>query len=449
MSQEQIQKLIDDRQTLVKNSRDFLEQHEADGLTTDQEAQFTAMHADQEKLSEKITELQAAADRRADMIAQQDAAEKALSQNLTTYADRITAAGGIKTPDGTRQKLGPQEAQALALQGWMLQCNGLEVTDEHRTAAFQTHADLRSKDFSVKLNARAPKWKDIEAAQGTGSTGAGGALVPTGFVPELEQALLAFGGVRELSRIIRTESGNDLEFPSDNDTTNSGVLLAENAADSEADVVFATTTLGAYKYTSKIVRVSIELMQDSALNLPQILGEILGTRLARGQATAITTGTGSSQPQGVVTGSALGTTAAAVAAVTMDELLALQSACDRSYRRNGKWMMHDSTLLAVKKLKDSDGQYLWQPSLQDGAPDRLAGQEVVTNNDMAELATGNKTVIYGDFSKFLIREVRDIILVNMRERYADYHQSAFVALLRFDSKLLDAGTNPIQHLIQA
>ena len=133
----------------------------------------------------------------------------------------------------------------------------------------------------------------------------------------------------------------------------------------------------------------------------------------------------------------------------MDELLALQSACDRSYRRNGKWMMHDSTLLAVKKLKDSDGQYLWQPSLQDGAPDRLAGQEVITNNDMAELATGNKTVIYGDFSKFLIREVRDIILVNMRERYADYHQSAFVALLRFDSRLLDAGTNPVLHLIQA
>ena len=449
MSQEQIKKLIDERQTLVKNSRDFLEQHEAEGLTADQEAQFERMHKDQEALSAQIAELQAAADRRADMLAQQDAAEAALRANLTTYGDRIAAAGGLASGPSTHQPIDPQRAQDLALQGWMRASAGLEITDEHRKAASQVHCDLHNKDFTINLNARAPKWRDIQAAQGTGSAGAGGVLVPEGFVPELESALLQFSGVRQAATVIRTSSGNDLPWPTDNDTGNRGVVLAESTQDSEQDITFSSLTLQAYKVTSKIIRVSVELIQDSAMPIGQVLGAALGTRLGRAMNYYGTVGTGSSQPNGVVTASTLGVTAAAAAAVTFDEIYELAHSVDPAYRANASWMLNDSTLLAIKKLKDSDNRYLWQSSTADGAPDTIDGKPVIVNNDMAEMATGEKTILFGDMSKYIIREVQGISLVRLVERYADYHEEAYIAIQRWDGDLLDAGTNPVKHLIQA
>lgn len=284
-------------------------------------------------------------------------------------------------------------------------------------------------------------------AQSTTTT-AGGYLVPQGFSNALERALLQFGGMRQSrTTVIRTATGNQIEWPTVDDTSNEGALLAENTQDSEQDVTFGQKTLDAYKYTSKIVRVSVELMQDSFFDMGAFLGSALGERLGRIQNRHATTGSGSSQPNGVVTASTAGKTVASSSAVTHDELLDLKHSVDPAYRMSAEWMFNDATLLVLKKLKDGDNRPLWAPGIAVREPDRIDGDRYVINQSMASMEASAKSILFGDFSKYIIREVLGITLVRMVERYADYHQVGFVAIMRFDGELIDAGTNPIKHII--
>jgi HK97 family phage major capsid protein len=259
-----------------------------------------------------------------------------------------------------------------------------------------------------------------------------------------------------VATILRTDTGNALPYPTVNDTTVTGRLLTENTAVTNTDVTFNAITFNAYKYSSDLLLISQELMTDSAFDLSSQLGELLGIRLGRIQGTHFTTGTGSSQPAGVVTGSTLGKTAAGTTAITADELLDLVTSVDPAYRSNPGvgFMAHDNIITAIRKLKDNNNQYLWQPSMavgiKMGQPDTLYGYPVYRNQFMqSSIATGTKTVLFGDFKKFVIRDVSGIRLVRMDERYADVDQVGFVAFVRSDAKVLNAGTNPIKHLIQA
>jgi HK97 family phage major capsid protein len=169
-----------------------------------------------------------------------------------------------------------------------------------------------------------------------------------------------------------------------------------------------------------------------------------------------TTGTGTNEQTGVVTASTLGVTAAAVAAVTYNELLDLEHTVDPAYRNPGqaRWMYNDSTLKALKKLVDSNGRPLWiaggvSEGVQNRRPDTLDGYEYAINQDMASLATGNKTILFGDFSKFKIRRVKQIQFIRFGERFMEKLQIGFMAYIRWDSNLIDAGTNPVKHLKQA
>ncbi|NBS71474.1 phage major capsid protein, partial [bacterium] len=246
----------------------------------------------------------------------------------------------------------------------------------------------------------------------------------------------------------RTASGNPIDIPTVDDTSNNGELVAENAAYATQDVTFSKVTLNAYKFTSKLVLASLELLQDSAIDVATILGNLLGERIGRSQLGYFTTGTGSSQPQGAVTGSAAGVTSASATAIAVDDLLGLVHSVDRAYRDAGAFMMHDSVLLAVRKLKDSTNQPIFTQSYIVGEPDRLFGYPVVINNSMAStVATTNKTVLFGDWSKFVIRDALDIQLVRSDERYMEYGQSAFVALARSDSKVTISSA--IKRLTQA
>ena len=163
------------------------------------------------------------------------------------------------------------------------------------------------------------------------------------------------------------------------------------------------------------------------------------------------TGTGSSEPQGVVTGSSLGVTAASATAVTFDEIIDLINSVDPAYQASASFglAMNNSTKAAIRKLKDSNGQYLWQAGLTANDPDTILGKPVVVLQEMADIATGEKTIIAGDMSKFVIRDAGPVRLARMDERYRDYDQTGFVAFARVDSIVIDAGTNPIKHLIQA
>lgn len=188
-------------------------------------------------------------------------------------------------------------------------------------------------------------------------------------------------------------------------------------------------------------------MQDSFFDMGGFLGSALGERLGRIQNRHATTGTGSSQPNGVVTASTAGVTLASSSAVTHDELLDLKHSVDPAYRMQAEWMFADSTLKALKKLKDSQNRPLWLPGIAVREPDTLDGDRFVVNQHMSGMEASAKSILYGDFSKYIMREVLNISLIRMVERYADYHQVGFVAIMRFDGELIDAGTNPIKHAI--
>jgi HK97 family phage major capsid protein len=350
------------------------------------------------------------------------------------------------------------ESHNLAFQAWARYQNGIDIEDRHQNACRQVGIDYKAPSFDVTLAQKPVGFRHngfgraLEArAQSVGTDSAGGYTVPEGFVSELERALLAFGGPRRVGRILRTDSGNDMPWANVDDTGNTGRLLSENAAITETAVTFGSVTLAAYKYSSDSVLVSAELMSDSAFSLASEVGSMLGERIGRITAQHFTTGTGSSQPQGVSVGASAGVTAAGAAAITTDELITLYHSVDPSYRNDPSfgWMMHDDIVLYVRKLKDANDQYLWQPGLQDSEPDRLLGKPVVVNNSMPALATGNVTVLVGAFSKFIIRDAGNIRLFRLEERYRDNDQTGFVAFSRHDSRVIDAGSGPIKKLTQA
>jgi HK97 family phage major capsid protein len=342
-----------------------------------------------------------------------------------------------------------EEDRAVALQAWCKAQYDVDLTDAEHEAAERCNIRPQSRDLVITLPSDYREVREKRALS-VGTATAGGHTVPEGFVNNLEVALLEFGGMRRVAEVIRTDSGNDLPWPTTNDTGNSGALLAENTQVGEQDVAFGQMVLQAFKYTSKLVRVSTELLQDSAFNVGQILGSALGERIGRIHNTDFTTGDGSSKPKGIVAAATVGKTAASATALTADEIIDLEHSVDPAYRVGAGFMLHDSIIKAIRKLKDSDGQYLWQTGLQAGQPDILLRYPVTVNQDMASaMAIDAKTVLFGQLSKYKIRDVREIRLRRLVERYADFDQDGFVAFMRSDGDLLDAGTNPVKVLQQA
>jgi len=284
-------------------------------------------------------------------------------------------------------------------------------------------------------------------AQSTSAT-AGGYTIPQGFMPEITKSLALWGPMLDPghARIIATDSGNPLPWPTVNDTANTGESLAENTAAADQDVTFGQKLLGAYVFDSGTIKVSLQLLQDSAFDMETLLGDLFGERLARRANSQLTIGTGSSQPLGVVTGSTLGKTAASTTAIAADEMIDLFHSVDPAYRQAPKacWMMNDTTLAAVRKLKDGQGNYLWQMgNIREGAPDLLLGKPVAINQAMASIATGNRVVAFGDMNKYIVRMVKDFSMLTLRERYAEFLQVGFLAYLRLDGMLAD--TSAIKH----
>lgn len=347
-------------------------------------------------------------------------------------------------------------AHELALQGWCLRQAGKPMGKEHKEACRAVGFDPRRREVVLGLPKRpTTDVRQIRAGLGVGSAGIGGALVPQGFVSQLELAMKSFSGVREAPvEVMRTETGNAMPWPSGTDTANVGELLGENTAvdDTDTKPTFSSTTFNAYKFSSKLVRVGYELLEDSAFDLAKTLGDMLGERIGRAQATYFTTGTGSSQPGGIVVGSTLGKTAASATVIASDEVIDLIHSVDPAYRKNPSvgFMMNDGILAVLRKLKDSQNRYLWEPSVQAGVPEKLLNYPIWVNQQMqATVVTATKTILFGDMSKYKVRDVNQIRLRRLDERFADTDQIGFIAFLRSDAKVLNAGGNPIKHLLQA
>jgi HK97 family phage major capsid protein len=280
-------------------------------------------------------------------------------------------------------------------------------------------------------------------AQGISTAAGGGFLVPEDFRNRLVETMKFFGSVITVAENITTSTGAVLPWPTNDDTANVGAILAENTVPTEQDVVLGETQLDSYTYTSKLTRVSWQLLQDDAFDLENWLPRKHGERIGRITNQHFTTGTGTSQPQGVQTASVIGKTGATgqTTTVTGDDLIDLVHSVDVAYRNErSRFMLHDLSLAKIRKLKDANNMYLWQPSVQAGTPDALLGHGIVVNNDMPQMAASTKSILFGDFfAGYVVRIVRGIQSVRLDERYADFLQSGFFSFARFDGKAQDTG----------
>lgn len=325
-----------------------------------------------------------------------------------------------------------------------------EVAENEQIEAKAFRSYLRNGMNGLTAEEREVALPRFNNAQSIGTTTAGGFTVPQGFYDELIDAEKAFGGMMDpgAAFVFDTASGNPLPIPTDNDTTNAGAILTENTQVGNQDVTFGAVNLGAFTYTSKLVLVSNQLLQDSAFNLDSFLSKKLGTRIARILNTHFTVGTGTSQPTGAVTAATLGATGATGEATSLifDDLITLEHSVDPAYRNGARFMFADSTLAAIKKLKDTQGRYLWQPGLTvAGEPATINSYQYTVNQDMPVMAANAKSILFGDFSKYWVRRVAGVQVLRLTERYADFNQTGFLAFQRWDGNLVDAGTHPLKY----
>lgn len=267
----------------------------------------------------------------------------------------------------------------------------------------------------------------------------GGLLAPTQFVATLLTSLKDYGPMLDPTFInyLTTSTGNEIEMPTFDDEEEA-VIIGENMEIPEGDVSFGSKKLGAFKYTSRLFRVSNELLQDSAIAIEPILNPTLARRIGRGVNRHLTVGTGTNQPQGVVTSTQKVVTTAASTGIAAAELIKLQHAISAEHRADAKWMFNDATLLAARTMTDDKGAFIWAPGLTVDAPATILGRSYRTNPHMDDtFATGKVAAIYGNFKRYTVRQSSGVALRRLNERFADYDQVGFVALARFDGANLD------------
>jgi len=279
--------------------------------------------------------------------------------------------------------------------------------------------------------------------------GEGGYTVPEMWSNVIERVMVQYSGVLDNAQVINMSRGGTYNHPVINDTSNTGAIVGEGAADAVNQFTDTNVQILDYTYTSRIIQMTLELVQDTNYPLTQTVLELCAERIGRILNTHLTTGDGSSKPFGVVTGSTLGKTASATAAITRAELVDLIYSVDRAYRPQGKLMLHDSTVAAIQKLDigSADARPLWAPSMREGAPNTILGYEYITNNDMPELGASNKAVLFGDFSKYVVKQVRQPELITFREKYMDKRCVGYNMFARYGGKIVN--DTAIKHLICA
>ncbi|MDO1559818.1 phage major capsid protein [Brevundimonas sp. 2R-24] len=307
-----------------------------------------------------------------------------------------------------------------------VEARGSKSLEERQADAFRTY--LKSGD-TQELR-----------AQSVGTASEGGYLVPTILANELIVGMKAYGPLNNdgVVSYVRTATGAPINFPTLDDTSNKGSKIGENTQVSSASVAFGTKALDAYKYTTGAVLVSKELLQDASFDVSAIVTAAMAERMGRIINEVMTTGDGSGDPNGIVTAAANGKTAASTSAIAADELIDLIHSVDPAYRGRASFMFADSTLNALRKLKDSEGRYIWQPGLVAGEAATILGHKFYVNSDMAAIGAGTKSVLFGDFSRYYVRQVLPFEIVRLTERYADYGQVGFIGFARYDGELMDA-----------
>lgn len=290
-------------------------------------------------------------------------------------------------------------------------------------------------------------------AQTAGTTTAGGYTVPTELAGFIDRAMKAWGPMYDeaLTTVITTSSGHALKIPTVDDTAKSAGAHTEATAltdDGSEDVTFGQKSLDAFAFDTEFVKWSWELNDDSIFSMEALLGDLLGERLGRIANAQLTTGTGSSAPNGIVTASAAGKTAASATAITADEIIDLLHSVDPAYRISPKarFMFNDAMLAVIRKLKDGQNNYLWQMGdVTTGVPGTLLGYRYSINQAMDSIAAAKKVILFGDFGKYYVRKVGGPVIGVLRERF--WPDLGIAGLIRFDGEIGQSGA--IKHLITA
>ena len=390
------------RAELIKGATNIVENAQKEGrsLNAEEKSKFDAMEADARSIKDQIDVIERTAEMKKELAANAEVREAA--------------------PKATRKG---------AFEKYLR--NGMGALNSNERSMM---AELRGTSTQI-----------------AGTDSLGGFLVPQDFSNELDMATLFTGEVERLAKKLNTAGGALLDYPTINDTATDANLISEAASVTVQDMTFANAQLSAYNYASQ-VRVSMQLLQDNAFDLNAFLAEAMGERIARATNAAFTTGTGSSQPQGIITGATLGNTAASATAIAADDILDLIHSIDPSYRNKPTFglMANDSVISVIRSLGlgSANDFPIFIPSMTAGEPDKLFGFNLYYNNDMASaITTGQKTLLAADFSKFVVRSAGGVQMVRLNERYMDELEVGFVSYARKDAKVLDS--RAVKHLAQA
>lgn len=295
--------------------------------------------------------------------------------------------------------------------------------------------------------------QEIEAIRNTMSTTSGsegGYTVQPIVASTLIEALKDFGAMRRIASRLATTSGADLSYPSTNGTSEEGEIVEQNAQAGNADLSFGTVPLNTYKFSSKVIAIPIELLQDSNIDVVSLVHGRMRERIGRIQNRMFTVGTGVGQPFGEITAATVGKVGAAgqVTTITYDDLVDLVDSIDPAYSsENFKWQFNQALRRQLRKMKDSAGRPIWTPSYDEGAtagmPDLLLGHPVVLNNHMPSPGASAKSLSFGDHSKYQIRDAMDMTIFRFEDSaYLTKGQVGFLAWARAGGNLID--TNAVR-----
>lgn len=416
--------LKNERAKLLVEARKIVDKAEAEGnrsLNAEENQQWERMMGDVEVLSGKISTLE-----KREATA---AAENEVNKSYRKTSPVAQAQSFSRSREGNRSE---------AMRSWFMRAANTGATSEQIDNAIACGIDLNSRFMNINL-----KSEQRALANGT--------LNIPDFGQEFDRALKAYGGAKNLVKNMQTTNGVSFNVPTVDDTSNMAVIVSEaGAIATNADPTFSSVSIGAYKYSTKAIQVSLELLQDSIIPLESLLTDLLAERLGRAINNHITVGTGSSQPYGLTAraGNSSVVVGGTVASptFTIDLIYDLLASVDPAYRNapGFGFMMNDAVKWRFSKIKDSTGQYLLQPSVVAGQPDRLAGYPIYVNQDMPAFAANAKIVLAGDYSRYLWREVSAVQFYRLDELYAIDGQVAFMALYRADGNLVN--TNAVKYL---
>lgn len=394
-------KLIEDARALTTG----------DTMTAEQAAQFDAMMAETDQIKAQIDRIERAED-----------AERTLAQGVANRADDNGTSPDEQEDEERRHK--------RVFASWLL--GGINsLTGEDR-------------DYVVKrMSAAQSQFKND--ANGTGTGPAGGYLVPPAFSDQLLVALKDYFSALDLFDEVATATGADLPWPTNDDTSRRARIIGENNQIGQAPMLFGQSVLKAFLYATDAVLVPWTLMEDSFIDLDAFITTALGTAFGRTLADDLTNGTGNGMPMGVATAAAAGPTSVGDT-IAFEDIMELKHSVNRAYRTGAVFMMNDNTVKSLALLKDNEGRPLWIPSLQVDCPDVLAGFPIAVNESMADVAEGSAPILFGNMKNYKFRVTKQVSIVRLNERYADFLQTGFFGYARFGGGLPSAA-QPIKKLV--